>query len=290
MRVLVIIVTYNGMQWIDKCMTSVFNSDLSLEVVVIDNNSTDGTAHFIMEKYPCVYVIDQGENLGFGRANNIGIKYALDQKADFVYLLNQDAYLQKDTLSRLIKVSKANQMYGILSPMQYNGDGSKLDTHFKNNLPKAYNASEDVVQTDFVMAAHWLITQKCIKKVGLFDPIFEHYGEDNDYINRTVFHDFKVGICPKVIAYHDRVDRKLSRLRALDIFYRSKLALLTNINLSFFKAILVFLRKIIPALCAGLIHLRPGEIKLHGSMLYSMLQKSTEIKRSRAINREPFDF
>ena len=273
------------MQWIDKCLSSVFNSDLSLEVVVVDNNSTDGTAHFIMKNYPRVYVIDQGENLGFGRANNIGIKYALDQKADFVYLLNQDAYLQKDTLSRLIKVSKANQMYGILSPMQYNGDGSKLDTHFKNNLPKAYNASEDVVQTDFVMAAHWLITQKCIKKVGLFDPIFEHYGEDNDYINRTVFHDFKVGICPKVIAYHDRVDRKLSRLRALDIFYRSKLALLTNINLSFFKATTIFIQNIIPVICSTIINGRLGEIEVHVGHLQNIIKLKREIKLSRAKNR-----
>src|SRR3569623_1941984 len=93
----VVIVTYNGMKWVDKCLHDVLQSDTNIKVVVIDNRSTDETVNFIKTNYPEIDLTETNENLGFGRANNIGIKQAVKANADYVFLLNQDGYVEKDT-------------------------------------------------------------------------------------------------------------------------------------------------------------------------------------------------
>ncbi len=69
-----------------------------------------------------------------------------------------------------------------------------------------FNRKENIYEVSFVMAAHWLITKKCIETVGGFSPIFYHYGEDDNYINRTYYWKMKVGIVPSALAVHDRAD------------------------------------------------------------------------------------
>src|SRR5690606_30807048 len=114
------------MQWIQKSL----NSCKGYQIVIIDNNSTDGTVAFIKENFPAVYLMPQKENHGFGQANNIGVKYALEQGAEYVFLLNQDAYLHEGCLDKLIGVQKENLEYGIISPIHFNGKGSSLDEKF----------------------------------------------------------------------------------------------------------------------------------------------------------------
>lgn len=76
-----IIVTYNGMRWVDACFGSLRGSTVPLHTVVVDNGSTDGTPQRIAERFPEVHLIRSDENLGFGRGNNAGIRYALGQGA-----------------------------------------------------------------------------------------------------------------------------------------------------------------------------------------------------------------
>jgi N-acetylglucosaminyl-diphospho-decaprenol L-rhamnosyltransferase len=97
-KVVVIIVTYNGAGWIEKCLNSLRNSSLNTDVIVIDNASTDETVSLIENLYPEVELVKRANNLGFGQANNIGLRMALDQNADFVFLLNQDAWIDQDTI------------------------------------------------------------------------------------------------------------------------------------------------------------------------------------------------
>ena len=96
-----VIVTYNAMPWVDRCLESALNGTKSAEIVVVDNVSKDNTVEYIKANYPQVHLFPQTENLGFGAANNLGIRYALEQGADFVYLLNEDAWIEKNTLEIL---------------------------------------------------------------------------------------------------------------------------------------------------------------------------------------------
>lgn len=210
-KILVIIVTFNGIKWIDKCLSSLLKSKHQVDVIVIDNGSTDGTQNFIKQSYPRFKLIQTQTNLGFGGANNIGLKYAIDQDYDYVYLLNQDAWIFPDTVPNLINVSKLHKDFGIISPMQYSGDEIKLDPGFQMVFDCNNNTNEDLIEVPFIMAAHWFIPCNSIKKIGGFSPTFFHYGEDNNMIDRIHFHGLKVGIYKKSKAVHDRYDRPVSK-------------------------------------------------------------------------------
>lgn len=241
MEVLVIIVTYNGMQWIKKCLDSVRGSSVKAKMFVIDNGSTDGTQTFIRNNYPEVIFIQSQQNLGFGKANNLGLRYALEHKYKYVYLLNQDAWLFSETLSIMIEVSKKHLDYAILSPMQLQGNLQHLDSNFVEYTCRFdtnrdlisdfyFNNLNDIYEVDFVMAAHWLIPTDILRKIGGFSPSFPHYGEDNNLIYRAQYHGYKVGIVLTAKAVHDREYRKETTQKKMYLIYINILSLLSNPN------------------------------------------------------------
>ena len=211
-----IIVTYNAMKWAEKCFSSLRNSSVPVKVIAVDNGSTDGTPHFMKTNFPEVEIIQNEENLGFGKANNIGIEAAYQKNADFFYLMNQDAWIFEDTVAELLNVynSCANKNeIGILSPMHLDGSGKKLDifidkyiaVNFETRMISDFylNSPKPYYEISFVNAAHWLIPKDTIKKTGGFNPYFFHYGEDNEYANRVHFHKKKILLVPGSKAVHD---------------------------------------------------------------------------------------
>ncbi len=178
MNVLVIIVTYNAMKWASRCFNSILRSKQQVDVYIVDNGSSDGTQDFIRENYPQFKFIQSKENLGFGAVNNWGFQYALDNNYDFVYLINQDAWIFPETIGKLIAIFQKNQDYGVLSPMQYSGDETTLDEGFNKIFSRALtkNPNSGVVDVPFIMAAHWFLPIDVIKKVGGFPPTCYHYG------------------------------------------------------------------------------------------------------------------
>ncbi|WP_368341211.1 glycosyltransferase family 2 protein [Parabacteroides goldsteinii] len=218
-KVLVIIVTYNAMEWIDRCINSILRSSVSSDIYLIDNGSTDGTQEYILHNYPQVIFVQSISNQGFGQANNLGLRYALECNYDYVYLLNQDAWVMPDTLEKLIVINQKKTEYGVLSPFQLQGNALNMDVNFamyicsyKSNSflinDLYFNRRQDVYEVPDVMAAHWLISSNCLRRVGGFSPTFPHYGEDVNYANRVMYHGFKLGIVPDTIAVHDRESRK----------------------------------------------------------------------------------
>lgn len=214
----VIIVTYNGMNWIRDCLNSVRNSSISLHAIVVDNASKDATCSTIQSEYPEVKLIASTVNLGFGKANNLGIQEALKQGATAVFLLNQDAVLHLDTVEELQRLSQIYPEYGVLSPIHLNGSGTDLDYGFKNYLFRDQqqkllrdlilgNLKMPVYPFEFVNAALWFISKSCLEKVGGFHPYFFHYGEDREYTNRLQYHGLKLGVAPTVFARHNRVQQ-----------------------------------------------------------------------------------
>lgn len=212
MTIYTIIVTYNGTQWIEKCLDSLMQSTAPSHVIVIDNASTDDTVAIIRQKYPEVELIESYKNLGFGKANNIGLRRALNDKADYVLLLNQDTRIEREMMEKLIDVSKSNPGYGVLSPYHFNYEGDNTERYFEEwvlrhytpdlNTDKESGTLKAVYTTSFVHAACWLMPIETIKKVGGFDPLFFHYGEDNDFIQRLRIYQMKVGIVPNAKLFH----------------------------------------------------------------------------------------
>ncbi|TVZ53386.1 glycosyltransferase family 2 protein [Dokdonia sp. Hel_I_53] len=220
MNTYIIIVTYNAMQWIEKCLASI---PVTYPIVIIDNNSSDSTLKFIETHHPRVKIFKQQKNLGFGAANNIGLTYALSKEAESVFLMNQDVYLRPNTISKIADISRENYEYGILSPIHLNGKGNRLDRNFSLYLnydsnndfysDAIFNQLNGVYQVPFVNAAAWYIPKRILKSVGGFDPIFFHYGEDNNYCQRIHYHGFKVGVVADTFVMHDRQDREVNNIK-----------------------------------------------------------------------------
>ena len=229
-----VIVTYNGAKWIDKNITSLLESEYPVNTIVIDNCSTDDSV-VLLSKYPEVELIESEVNLGFGKANNIGIKKALDNGADYVFLLNQDAWVFPKTISSLVNSMEANADYGIISPVHFSGDETTWDESFIIYYNRKTASSDNLVTVPFVNAAAWMMSRACIEKVGLFEPMFSHYGEDRNYCDRVKYHRFLIGIDESSKIVHDRVIKRNFKKDVIQSQYKI-LTTLLNINNSLGKS------------------------------------------------------
>ena len=290
----IVIVTYNGMKWLPKCL----ESTKPFPVIIVDNNSTDGTVAYIKSNYPDIILLPQEVNLGFGRANNIGISYALNEAADYVFLLNQDACLVKNCIQQMISLMNNKAEFGILSPIHLNGDGTKLDENFSSYLTYSRNndfysdyvlnkKKKEIYEVPFVNAAGWLLSRTCLEIVGGFDPIFFHYGEDDNYCHRVLFHDLKIGIVPNLFLRHDRENRseKLDK-NSSEIIERNlkiKFSDINNENLSHIENSLLNRKKSRLKAYLKLNFQAGNDYQKEIRMLKKIIP---QIKRSRRLNKQ----
>ncbi|MBR1548790.1 MAG: glycosyltransferase family 2 protein [Prevotella sp.] len=192
-------------------MKSLHESTVGTTAIIIDNGSTDETREHVPSHYPEAIWMPQEKNLGFGQANNLGIRYALEHNADYVLLLNQDAAISPDAIEKMLAVSDGESL---LSPLHLNGDGTRIDEILRYSLLRAHNLMNDDLlirhkleacyQVGEICAACWLMPIAVIKKIGGFNPLFFHYGEDNNYDQRMQFHKVKTLLIPNAFMMHDR--------------------------------------------------------------------------------------
>lgn len=203
------------MQWYERCFTSLRESVVPVETIVIDNASTDGTATYIHEHFPEIILIENKENVGFGRANNQGMRYALDHGCEYVFLLNQDTWIKPNVLSVMLPIAQQHPECGIFSPMHIKADEKSLYIEIEDGKTDHANALlsdcyfqtlKDIYLFNYVNAAAWLIPRATLELVGGFDPIFFAYGEDDNYLQRLKYFSKSVGLIPKAQIIHDHQD------------------------------------------------------------------------------------
>lgn len=291
MKVLVIIVSYNFERWIDRCLGSLQQSEYPVDVVVIDNASKDCTVQRLKKDYPHVRLIESKVNLGFGKANNIGMQMALEEGYEAVLLMNQDAWIAKDSIGILGKLCQEHPSYGILSPVHLTGNGDKPDPGFGiyaqmetlTRLPK----DAGLITLPFINAAFWMIPVSVLKKVGGFCPLFYHYGEDKDFVNRLHYHGYRIGYSPFAFGCHDREYRPLTHEGFLRTEYVYHLSEYANIRYSFPKAfgygVLATFKKSLESLFKGKFR-QSLEFIFMG---FRLLVKSGDIHKYRKLNQSP---
>lgn len=243
-KISVVVVTYNGDIWIKKNIDSLLKSNFPIDIIVVDNASTDESITLLKE-YKNIQLIQNKTNLGFGKANNIGIDIAIKNDADAIFLLNQDTWIFENTITNLAEKLFQNPDFGIVSPMHYSADETILDSSFN----AYYNKKETEIDSNsirivpFVNAAAWLVSSECFLKVGYFEPIFNHYGEDRNFCDRVHYHEFKIGIVKNTAICHDRIVKLNSNKIILQSQYLVLIQVI-NCNNSLFKSLFLGLQSV----------------------------------------------
>lgn len=219
MRVATIIVTFNGEQFIEECLESLFAADANALVIIVDNASTDKTLTLVRE-FSCE-VIQLKNNVGFGAANNIGMSYALEiDDVSHLFLLNQDAYVKNDLFRCLDSIPDQMLRVG-LACIQTSGDGNDLDRNSEEFYLDAtscpgflndcyFGRLKEFYAIHFMNAAAWILPRELCTEVGGFSPTFFHYGEDSNYVDRMRFHGKELYLATQCVVRHDRDGRSQS--------------------------------------------------------------------------------
>ena len=285
-KVAIIVVTYNGEKWLDTCLGCLYGQSADVEYIVIDNASSDHTVDEIEKKYPNVNLIKSQKNLGFGGANNLGFEFALKNNFDYCFLLNQDAKIDLANLGLLIETAQNNPDLGIISPVHYKNE-TEVENLFKEYLEKNRTVIQQIIQLPFVNAALWLLPISTVKKIGGFNPLYFHYGEDVDYVNRVHYFQYKLGVDLRAKAYHlrninikeDRKKRsKKSHFGPWPVRYYT---LLTNVNYSTVYAFYLGVRLFWVSLAKHLIKMNWNSVNWDLKIGLEVLKKIPKIIQNR---------
>ena len=202
----VIIVNYNARYFLKNCIVSVLRSDISddIEIIVVDNNSADGSYDMLQRDFPEVKCIRNLENKGFSKANNQGVELA---RGAYVLILNPDTILGESTLSEVLSFSRKQVDFGASGVRFIDGSGTFLPES-KRNFPglkiagakllgysKNYYANqigeEAIAESEILTGAFMFVKRSVFEKVGGFDEDFFMYGEDIDLSYRITQAGYK---------------------------------------------------------------------------------------------------
>lgn len=189
------------------------------KVIVLDNASTDGSVEAIRATYPAVQVIELTENLGYAGNNNAGIKAAMSQDADWVFVLNEDTVLDPDCLAHLVGIGESDSEIGVVGPMVYHFDepgiiqsaGGRMSrfwesSHVAQNEPdRGQFASPH--QVDFISGCAIMIRRAVIEQVGLLDERFFYYKEETEWCLRARKAGWRIVHIPQARLWHKGVQR-----------------------------------------------------------------------------------
>jgi GT2 family glycosyltransferase len=212
----IVIVNYNVKEFLQNLIHSIFKAGekISYEVIIVDNASDDGSVELLQEKFPDVKLIVNGKNLGFSRANNIGMSVA---KGKYILLINPDSIVQEDTFEKMVSFFEDTPDAGLAGCKILNPDGTlQLAcrrsfpgpwTSFckviglSNLFPKSkffarYNLTyldeDKTYEVDAISGSFMMIKKETLEKVGNFDEQFFMYGEDLDWCYRIQKAGYKV--------------------------------------------------------------------------------------------------
>ena len=217
-KVTIIILNWNKAEDTIECLNSLHElSYNNSSIIVIDNASTDNSVQKIKQKFPDIMLISNKSNLGFCEGNNIGMRYAFQSGAEYIFLLNNDAVIEKSALSYLVKGVEDNPSIGIMGatimsyrePEKVHVLGGELD--FKTGKtfpfpPTMQKSSGGIMEVDWVSGCAFFIKRDVIKKIGYFDPKYFAYKEEVDYCVRAKNNEYKISFCENAKVYHKKDD------------------------------------------------------------------------------------
>lgn len=188
-------------------------------IIVLDNHSSDGSVEAIRKFHPDVQIIELNDNLGYTGNNNVGIRAALEQGADWVFVLNEDIILDPDCLKKLVEVGESDPRIGILGPLVYHHDeptviqsaGGMLGRYWqsihlgKNELDQGQFGIPHPVE--WISGCAILVRRQAIKQAGMLDEDFFIYWEETEWCIRIAREGWKIFHVPQARIWHKGVQR-----------------------------------------------------------------------------------
>ena len=238
MKLSVVIVSYNVRDYLENCLQSVSRAleGIEGEVFVVDNHSDDDSVETVRSHYPWVRLIENQENMGFSRANNIAIREA---RGEYVLLLNPDTIVEEATLREVLRFMEEHPKAGGAGVMMHNADGS-LAPESRRALPtpwvsclkmlgftKRYYMShlpwDQPGRIEVISGAFCFLRKKALDEVGLLDEDFFMYGEDIDLSYRLMKGGWENWYLPYPITHFKGKSTQKSDYRYVHIFYKAML-------------------------------------------------------------------
>ena len=204
MQLSVIILNYNVRYFLEICVLSVQNalSQIDGEIIVVDNNSQDGSCEMIKQRFPNVTIIQNNDNIGFPKGNNIGVAHA---KGEYICILNPDTVVAEDTFSKIVAFAKEQKKLGIIGCKLIDGAGKFLPES-KRGVPTPWVAFTKIVglyklfpksklfgkyyaghlaenqtgKVDILVGAFMVMKRELYLEVGGFDEKCFMYSDDVD--------------------------------------------------------------------------------------------------------------
>lgn len=207
-KVFTIILNWNGRDETLECLANLKKENYrNNEVIVVDNCSDKDELSIIKKKFPKIICIQNKKNLGFSEGNNVGIRYALKQGANFIFLLNNDAKVREGCIKKLVSEARKKGV-GITGPKIYHYGTSKIQScgdHFMAITGFTYHLKrnrKDTFRVNFVPGTAMMIDANALKIVGLLDSKLFAYYEDVDLCLRMYKAGYYIKAVPSAEAEH----------------------------------------------------------------------------------------
>ena len=208
--VYVVVVNWNGVGHLRECLPSLEGvSYPNFKVIVVDNGSRDDSADFIRASFPSFALIRNERNLGFAGGNNVGIEYALDQRADYVALLNNDTRVEPDWIDALVHVAQQDANIALCEAQQHTWDGVhriqlRLRPEWLEGEARMESPDRSPAVWPTAYAAGCCVLMRCsaLRQIGLFDARYFAYVEDVDLSLRAWIAGYRVVSVRHSVVYH----------------------------------------------------------------------------------------
>ncbi len=215
----VIILQYNNTILLDRCLKSLAKTRYkNYEIIIVDNKSSDNSVEFIKKNYPNLNLIENNQNYGFAKGNNLGVKYA---NGEFIVFLNNDVEVDPDWLGELVKAIRKDKNIVACQPkvlslrdkhkFEYAGAGGGFIDKYGYPICRGRvydNIEEDKGQYNDEIDVFWccgvcmFIRKNIFNDIGGFDNDFFVYGEEIDLCWRLNLSGYKLKYVPKSVIYH----------------------------------------------------------------------------------------
>lgn len=217
LKIAIVLVCTNEKHYLKECIDSLNDQTyLNFQICLVDNNSTDGSVEFVSKNYPDVLIIKNNQNVGFAKANNIGMKNVFDKNFDVCILLNPDTKSDRKMVENLIATylsKKEKNKVGLVQPLLLLYDKSNLINSSGNPIhflgfgyAGNYLKNKNIVNNDkevlSVTGGATLITKNFFYDIGGFDESFFMYCEDQNMCWQGLLQGYKYYLSHKSIVYH----------------------------------------------------------------------------------------